>query len=240
GAAGVDRGGRLPGRGAACGTAVRDPGDRRPRGRRGCGARRLLACDVPGPRQEGSVPGGHRDAAGRRRADRGAGRAARRGRRGQTHHLGGLPVPAGAAVSAPLLLLDGASMWFRSYFALPSSITAPDGRPVNAVRGFLDTVANLISRERPARLVVCRDDDWRTRWRVVLVPSYQAHRVLQESPGDDTPDVEDVPGGLTPQEDMIFALLDAFGIATAGAPGYEADDVLGTLAARERRDPVLV
>jgi len=143
-------------------------------------------------------------------------------------------------VSAPLLLLDGASMWFRSYFALPSSITAPAGRPVNAVRGFLDTVANLISRERPARLVVCRDDDWRPRWRVDLIPSYKAHRVLQESPGDDTPDVEDVPDDLTPQEDMIFALLDAFGIATAGAPGYEADDVLGTLAARERRDPVLV
>ena len=62
---------------------------------------------------------------------------------------------------APLLLLDGASMWFRSYFGVPSSITAPDGRPVNALRGFLDAVATLIARERPHRLVVCRDDDWR-------------------------------------------------------------------------------
>ena len=49
-----------------------------------------------------------------------------------------------------MLLLDGASMWFRSYFGVPSSITAPDGRPVNAVRGFLDAVATLITRERPA------------------------------------------------------------------------------------------
>ena len=60
-------------------------------------------------------------------------------------------------MSAPLLLLDGASMWFRSYFGVPSSITAPDGRPVNALRGFLDAVATLITQQRPARLVVCLD-----------------------------------------------------------------------------------
>ncbi|MCV7170563.1 5'-3' exonuclease [Mycobacterium sp. CPCC 205372] len=142
-------------------------------------------------------------------------------------------------MSGPLLLLDGASMWFRSYFALPSSITAPDGRPVNALRGFLDAVAMLIGRERPGRLVVCRDDDWRPQWRVDLIPSYKAHRVAEAEPAG-TPDVEEVPDELTPQVDMIMAVLDAFGIATAGAPGYEADDVLGTLAARERKDRVVV
>ena len=141
--------------------------------------------------------------------------------------------------SAPLLLLDGASMWFRSYFALPSSITAPDGRPVNALRGFMDTVAVLITRERPSRLVVCRDDDWRPQWRVDLIPEYKAHRVEQANPGGQ-PDVEVVPDDLTPQVDMIEEMLGLFGIATAGAPDYEADDVLGTLAARERRDPVVV
>jgi 5'-3' exonuclease len=141
--------------------------------------------------------------------------------------------------TAPLLLLDGASMWFRSYFGVPSSITAPDGRPVNALRGFLDAVATVITRERPARLVVCRDDDWRPQWRVDLIPSYKAHRVLEENP-DGEPDVEQVPDDLTPQVDMIMEVLDAFGIPTAGAPECEADDVLGTLAARERRDPVVV
>ncbi|MGV0849999.1 5'-3' exonuclease [Mycolicibacterium phlei] len=140
---------------------------------------------------------------------------------------------------APLVLLDGASMWFRSYFGVPSSITAPDGRPVNALRGFLDAVATVITRERPTRLVVCRDDDWRPQWRVDLVPSYKTHRVLEESPGDD-PDVEEVPDDLTPQVDMIFEILDAFGIPTAGAAEHEADDVLGTLAARETRGPVVV
>ena len=89
-------------------------------------------------------------------------------------------------VSAPLLLLDGASMWFRSYFGVPSSITAPDGRPVNALRGFLDAVATVITRERPARLVVCRDDDWRPQWRVDLIPSYKAHRV-EEVHADGSP-----------------------------------------------------
>jgi 5'-3' exonuclease len=138
-----------------------------------------------------------------------------------------------------LLLLDGASMWFRSYFGVPSSITAPDGRPVNALRGFLDAVATVITRERPTRLVVCRDDDWRPQWRVDLIPSYKAHRVAVEEPGDQ-PDVEEVPDELTPQIDMIMEILDAFGIPTAGAPEAEADDVLGTLVARERKDPVVV
>jgi 5'-3' exonuclease len=142
-------------------------------------------------------------------------------------------------MAAPLLLLDGASMWFRSYFGVPSSITAPDGRPVNALRGFLDAVATVITRERPARLVVCRDDDWRPQWRVDLIPSYKAHRVAVPEP-DGQPDIEEVPDDLTPQVDMILEILDAFGIPTAGAPGMEADDVLGTLAFQERRDPVVV
>jgi 5'-3' exonuclease len=141
-------------------------------------------------------------------------------------------------MTAPVMLLDGASMWFRSFFGLPSSITAPDGRPVNALRGFLDTIATLVTKERPARLVVCLDVDWRPQWRVDLIPSYKAHRVEQEVTGQ--PDVEVVPHDLTPQVEMIMAMLDAFGIATAGSPEHEADDVLGTLAARERRDPVIV
>ena len=140
---------------------------------------------------------------------------------------------------SPLVLLDGASMWFRSYFGVPSSITAPDGRPVNAVRGFLDAVAVVITQQRPGRLVVCLDLDWRPQFRVDLVPSYKAHRVAEAEPAGE-PDVEEVPDDLTPQVDMIAELLDAFGIPTAGAEGFEADDVLGTLAALERDDPVVV
>jgi 5'-3' exonuclease len=146
-------------------------------------------------------------------------------------------------MSAPLLLLDGASMWFRSYYGVPSSITSPDGRPVNAVRGFLDSVAVVITRHRPGRLVVCLDLDWRPQFRVDRIPSYKAHRVAQESPDQLSPQVtaaEEVPDELSPQVKMIEEILDAFGICTGGATGFEADDVIGTLAARERRDPVVV
>ncbi|BBZ13527.1 5'-3' exonuclease [Mycobacterium branderi] len=140
---------------------------------------------------------------------------------------------------APLLLLDGASMWFRSYYGVPTSITSPDGRPVNAVRGFLDSMALVITRQRPRRLVVCLDLDWRPQFRVDAIPSYKAHRVEQENP-DGQVDVEEVPDELSPQVEIIEEILDAFGICTAGAVGFEADDVIGTLAAAERRDPVVV
>lgn len=141
-------------------------------------------------------------------------------------------------MTGPLLLLDGASLWFRAYHALPESFTAADGRPVNAVRGFTDMVASLITRHRPGRLVVCLDLDWRPQFRVDLVPSYKAHRVAQTQ--DAGPDVEEVPDTLTPQVEMIMDVLAAAGIATAGAVGYEADDVLGALAARERNDATVV
>ena len=137
------------------------------------------------------------------------------------------------------MLLDGASMWFRSYFALPSSITAPDGRPVNAVRGFLDSMAKVIDQHRPGRLAVCLDLDWRPQFRVDLIPSYKAHRVAAEVDELADADTEEVPDDLGPQVEMITEILAALGIATAGAPGFEADDVIGTLAGAERRDPVV-
>ncbi|GBF15322.1 flap endonuclease [Rhodococcus hoagii] len=139
-------------------------------------------------------------------------------------------------MSGPLLLLDGASLWFRAFYALPESMTAPDGRPVNAVRGFTDMVAALITRTQPSRLAVCLDLDWRPQFRVDAVPSYKAHRVAEGSDSS----AEEVPDTLTPQVDMIMDVLDAAGIATAGAAGLEADDVLGTLAAQEKTDTVVV
>ncbi|WP_064439119.1 5'-3' exonuclease [Hoyosella altamirensis] len=138
------------------------------------------------------------------------------------------------------MLLDGAGLWFRAFYGLPESLTAPDGRPVNAVRGFTDMVAALVRAHRPHRLVVCLDNDWRPDFRVAAIPSYKAHRVEEAATGPGEVDVEEVPDSLTPQVDMILDVLDAFGIATAGADGYEADDVLGTLAARETTDPVIV
>ena len=136
---------------------------------------------------------------------------------------------------APLMLLDGASLWFRAFHGLPTSLTGPDGRPVNAIRGFTDMVATLVRREHPGRLVVCLDEDWRPGWRVAAVPSYKAHRAVEG-----TADVEAAPDELAHQVPVILELLDAMGIARAGAAAMEADDVLATLAARETRDEVIV
>jgi 5'-3' exonuclease len=128
-----------------------------------------------------------------------------------------------------LMLIDSASLYFRAFFGVPDA-RAPDGTPVNAVRGFLDFIATLVSRYEPAELVCCWDDDWRPAWRVALIPSYKAHRVAEELPR--APDVEETPDLLVPQVPIIEEVLDALNVAVVGAAGCEADDVLGTLAAR--------
>jgi 5'-3' exonuclease len=109
---------------------------------------------------------------------------------------------------------------------VPETITAPDGSPVNAVRGTLDLVARIVRDTRPARLVACLDLDWRPSFRVAAVPSYKAHRLAENG-------AEAEPPSLGPQVAVLLEVLDAVGIAVAGAEGHEADDVLGTLSARE-------
>ncbi len=125
------------------------------------------------------------------------------------------------------MLLDSASMYFRAFFGVPE-INAADGTPVNAVRGFMDFISRLVDQYDPAQLVCCWDNDWRPAWRVDLLPSYKAHRVVAEVPSG--PDVEEVPDPLEVQVPIILEVLDAFGICVIGADGYEADDVIGTLA----------
>jgi 5'-3' exonuclease len=123
------------------------------------------------------------------------------------------------------MLLDAASLYFRAFYGVPTSVTSPDGRPVNAVRGFLDMTARLVTTHRPERLVACWDDDWRPAFRVEALPSYKAHRVAPEGG-------EEAPEELGPQVPVLVEVLAAAGLARVGAPGYEADDVIGTLAER--------
>ncbi len=127
-----------------------------------------------------------------------------------------------------LMLLDTASLYFRAFFGVPDTITAPDGTPVNAVRGLLDFISRLVGEYEPTHLACCWDDDWRPQWRVDLIPSYKAHRVVAERASD--PDVEEVPDPLEQQVPLIRATLEAFGIAVVGHEAMEADDVIGTLA----------
>ncbi len=124
------------------------------------------------------------------------------------------------------MLVDAAGLYFRAFYGVPESVTAPDGMPINAVRGFLDMTATLIARRRPSRYVACLDLSWRPAFRVELLPSYKAHRV---APGGD----EAIPDALVPQIPVLLNVLAALGLATAGAEGFEADDVIATLAARD-------
>lgn len=119
------------------------------------------------------------------------------------------------------LLVDGSSLIFRAFYGVPSTVVAPDGRPVNAVRGFLETLARLLYSRRPGRLAVATDEDWRPAWRVDLLPAYKLHRTA-----------EPVPPGLIPQLPVIAGIMAAAGVDYAGFPGYEAEDVIASWAAR--------
>jgi 5'-3' exonuclease len=134
-----------------------------------------------------------------------------------------------------LMLLDSAGLYYRAFHGVPESITAPDGTPVNAVRGFLDMCTALVASRAPTGLVACWDDDWRPAWRVDLLASYKAHRVAADG-------TEDEPESLGVQVGIIADVLAALGIARVGAPDFEADDVIATLARRHaaRGEPVEV
>jgi 5'-3' exonuclease len=129
------------------------------------------------------------------------------------------------------MLLDTASLYFRAFFGVPETVRAPDGTPVNAVRGLLDMITRLVRARQPARLVACWDADWRPAFRVAAVPSYKAHRLAADGTAEETPPA------LAAQVPLIEQVLQAAGLAIAGQPGFEADDVIATLAARSE-DPV--
>ena len=127
-----------------------------------------------------------------------------------------------------LMLLDSASLWYRAFFGMPDTLVAPDGMQVNAIRGFLDATARLITQYQPTRLVACIEGDWRPSWRVELFPEYKANRLDESGEGEEEPDL------LEPQIPVLLELLDLFGIACVGADDYEADDVMATYASREK------
>lgn len=122
------------------------------------------------------------------------------------------------------LLLDSPSLVFRAYYALPNTITDGGGQAVNALRGYLDMVAHLIRTEKPTRVVHCFDEDWRPQFRVDAYPGYKAQRLSADGENENEPD------DLTPQFQIIIEFLNAAGMEVAIAKGFEADDVIATLA----------
>src|SRR5919197_5166567 len=115
-----------------------------------------------------------------------------------------------------LMLIDYASLLFRAFHSLPPSV------PMHAVFGFLNMLARLLRDRQPQRLGIAVDEDWRPAFRVAALPSYKTHRVSDE------------PDPIAPQEAAGREVLQALGIAVVGAAGFEAEDVIATLAARAR------
>ena len=118
------------------------------------------------------------------------------------------------------MYLDAPSLVYRAFFALPKTIRDPQGRSVNAVRGFMEMTTRLLTDRRPDEIVAVFDADWRPAFRVAAYAGYKSER--QEDPPE-----------LPRQFDVLAEVLDAAGIARAEAGGLEADDVLATLVARK-------
>ncbi len=139
------------------------------------------------------------------------------------------PPPAGpVGGTGPLLLLDGMSLAFRAYFALPTDLATSDGRVTNALHGFVAMLVNLVRDHRPSALAIAFDLPGGT-FRDELVEAYKGGRA-------------ETPEELVPQFEMIRAVAGALAVPVVAAEGYEADDVIATLAteARDRGHDVVV
>ena len=132
-----------------------------------------------------------------------------------------------------LLLLDSASLWYRAFYGLPQSMVSPSGQPVNAIRGYLDSVARMAVTYQPNRIVACLDGDWRPSWRTELIPEYKANRVEEESEDGSLSEAAEELEILEAQVPVIMEVLDLIGIPLIGIDDYEADDVIATLSVRE-------
>ena len=124
------------------------------------------------------------------------------------------------------LLLDVSSLTYRAFFAMPDTVTSPDGRPVNAVYGYLDMVTRLIAARRPDEVVHVYDHDWRPVARVDIYPGYKSTRPEE-------------PEAITTQFRLLRTILDRTGLLQAETEGWEAEDAIGAFAI-EADEPDLV
>src|SRR6201993_5080491 len=135
------------------------------------------------------------------------------------------PAPSAddTARSERLLLLDGHSLAFRAFFALPlENFSTTTGQPTNAVYGFTSMLINVLRDEQPTHVAVAFDRSEPT-FRHEQYVEYKATR--KESPAD-----------FPNQRSLIFEVLDVLGIPRLSVAGYEADDVIATLATQAEPD----
>jgi len=127
------------------------------------------------------------------------------------------------------LLVDAPSLVYRALFSTPDTVRTPAGEPINAAYGFLNMLARLVADRNPDQLACADDADWRPAWRVELVPSYKLHRTLPGSPAVAAEE------RLKTQIPVLWRVLELCGVPVVGHPGFEAEDIIGTLAARVGR-----
>lgn len=126
-----------------------------------------------------------------------------------------------------LAIIDGSSLLYRAFYALPPTMTSPDGVPTNAVYGFLRMLLSLYRELDPAYVAVTFDKDRQT-FRTEMYDGYKATR-------------KPAPAELVPQFDLILEVMHVMGVAVYSLSSYEGDDVLGTLSARyEKELPVAI
>lgn len=114
-----------------------------------------------------------------------------------------------------LVLIDGHALLYRAYHALPQTFITARGESTNAIYGFVSTLIKVLTDEDPDHVVVCFDKG-RT-FRHERYPEYKAHRAK-------------MPDDLRAQEERLEEVLEALGIPTYALDGFEADDLIGTLA----------
>src|SRR3954451_19051512 len=124
-----------------------------------------------------------------------------------------------------LLLLDGHSLAYRAFFALPTDLATKSGTVTNAVYGFTSMLAKVVGDERPDHLAVAFDAPGGSTYRYELDPDYKAGR-------KETPDL------FASQLPLIHEVLDALEIKQLKVPGVEADDVIATLATHAAADGI--
>jgi len=127
-----------------------------------------------------------------------------------------------------VMLIDGNSLVYRAFFALPTDMATASGQVTNAVFGFTSMLINLLKDHEPDRIGVAFDRREPT-FRHKALPSYKANR-------DATPDI------LIQQMGLVRQLLDVIGVRSVDISGFEADDVIATLAAeaRDEGDDVII
>ena len=129
------------------------------------------------------------------------------------------------------MAIDLSSLAYRSYYGLPDSLRSAEGKPVNAIKGYLDAILRLKKVYKPINVYHALDENWRPEWRVKLLPEYKSHRVFD--------DEEEVPDDLEYQLEVLPKILEDLGMQTIGITDNEADDVLATIAT-QKEDVIII